>query len=172
MVEQKLTTVTTRSDGMNRPAKDGLFVMEKRRESQDVLKKSPGPEGFTLIEVIVMMVVFAVFATMIAAYFGSGILRSHEPIQRLQKATDLQTIMDGWIDAYDTDTYANLAALKTAVDATPHHQSRYVKVEDFQFVDDTSGNPFYLLVTITPPTGEAGMAISYLFAEIEDENDE
>jgi len=49
--------------------------------------------GFTLIEVIVVLVVAAIVAAMIFTFFGDRILKSHEPKENFIKSTDLNQVM-------------------------------------------------------------------------------
>ena len=50
--------------------------------------------GFTLIEVIITLVLIAIVAAMMAAYFGSSITQSSVPIFRLKAAGNLNQIME------------------------------------------------------------------------------
>jgi len=54
-------------------------------------KRSVG--GFTIIEAIVVLVVTAIFGTLVYTFFGDKILKSHLPRENLVKSTDLNQIM-------------------------------------------------------------------------------
>lgn len=51
----------------------------------------PGQGGFTLLEVIISLVVFAILGAMIAGFMSSSLTRSHEPVFL---ARDLATVQD------------------------------------------------------------------------------
>ncbi len=51
-------------------------------------------DGFSLIEAIITLVILAVFASMMSAYFGSSMYESSAPIIRLKKAAGLNQVMD------------------------------------------------------------------------------
>jgi prepilin-type N-terminal cleavage/methylation domain-containing protein len=50
--------------------------------------------GFTLIELIVTVLMVAIFGSMIIVFFGSSITKSSDPITRLKKTSDLHKIME------------------------------------------------------------------------------
>lgn len=49
--------------------------------------------GFTLIEVIITILVVAIFSSMMIVFFGSSLTESRVPISRLQKASALHQVM-------------------------------------------------------------------------------
>jgi len=57
--------------------------------------------GFTLIEVIITLVIVAVVAAMMTAYFGTGITQSSIPIFRLSAAGKINRIMEKITAEYD-----------------------------------------------------------------------
>jgi len=57
-------------------------------------RKNNSKSGFTLIEVIITLVIVAVVAAMMTAYFGTGITQSSIPIFRLSDAAKLNQIME------------------------------------------------------------------------------
>jgi prepilin-type N-terminal cleavage/methylation domain-containing protein len=64
--------------------------------------------GFTLIEVIVGLVVAAIMASMVYTYFGSALTQSSVPIARLQKASNLQQVMENIVADYNRLNAINL----------------------------------------------------------------
>jgi prepilin-type N-terminal cleavage/methylation domain-containing protein len=58
------------------------------------IRKNNLESGFTLIEVIITLVVVAIVAAMMVAYFGTSITKSSLPISRLQAAGKLNQIME------------------------------------------------------------------------------
>ena len=58
------------------------------------LLKNNQKSGFTLIEVIITLVIVAVVAAMMTAYFGTGITQSSIPIFRLKGAAKLNDVLE------------------------------------------------------------------------------
>ncbi len=50
--------------------------------------------GFSLIELIVTIIIIAIFGSMIIVFYGSSIIKSSDPITRLRKTSDLHKIME------------------------------------------------------------------------------
>jgi prepilin-type N-terminal cleavage/methylation domain-containing protein len=57
-------------------------------------RKNDSKSGFTLIEVIITLVIIAIVAAMMTAYFGTGITQSSLPIFRLSNSAKLNQIME------------------------------------------------------------------------------
>ncbi|MCX5831477.1 MAG: prepilin-type N-terminal cleavage/methylation domain-containing protein [Deltaproteobacteria bacterium] len=91
-------------------------------------RKNNSKSGFTLIEVIITLVVVAVIAAMMTAYFGKGITQSSIPIFRLTAAGKLNDIMEKITAEYDKiprwspNTYY---AVGTIVIPTPLRRNGY-----------------------------------------------
>jgi len=51
-------------------------------------------DGFSLIELIVTVLIIAIFGSMIIVFFGSSIVKSSDPITRLKKTSELHKIME------------------------------------------------------------------------------
>jgi prepilin-type N-terminal cleavage/methylation domain-containing protein len=64
--------------------------------------------GFTLIEYIITLVIVAVVAAMLYSFFGSSLIRSGEPIQRLRGASDLSRVMENIVADYNRLNALNL----------------------------------------------------------------
>jgi prepilin-type N-terminal cleavage/methylation domain-containing protein len=64
-------------------------------------QKIDSESGFTLIEVIITLVIVAVVAAMMTAYFGTGITQSSIPIFRLSAAAKINAIMEKITAEYD-----------------------------------------------------------------------
>jgi prepilin-type N-terminal cleavage/methylation domain-containing protein len=77
--------------------------------------------GFTLIEIIITLVVFAILATMLVSYLGSSVTGSAQPLVILQNDMSLQGVMEN-IRA-DMTANNSLASLKTAVGADSQDNS-------------------------------------------------
>jgi type II secretory pathway pseudopilin PulG len=50
-------------------------------------------DGFTLVEVIVLIIIVSVVGTLTFAFMGEFFVKSHAPIENLQKSTDLNQVM-------------------------------------------------------------------------------
>jgi len=59
--------------------------------------------GFTLIEVIIVIIVAAILGSMMVSYFGTSLTQSSAPIHRLQDALDLQRVMENITADYRSD---------------------------------------------------------------------
>ena len=64
--------------------------------------------GFTLIEFILALVVAAIMASMVYAYFGNALTQSSVPIFRLQKASNLHQVMENIVADYNRLNVLNL----------------------------------------------------------------
>jgi prepilin-type N-terminal cleavage/methylation domain-containing protein len=58
------------------------------------VSKSSNQNGFSLIEIIVTLVVAALFGTMFLQYMGTSLTKSAEPVIDVQKAYEVGTIME------------------------------------------------------------------------------
>lgn len=67
------------------------------------IRKSNLESGFTLIEVIITLVVVAMVAAMMVAYFGTSITQSSLPVIRLQSAGKLNQIMEKITADYNSE---------------------------------------------------------------------
>ena len=50
-------------------------------------------DGFTLVEVIVLIIIVSVVGTFVFSFLGEFFVKSHAPIENLQKSTDLNQVM-------------------------------------------------------------------------------
>ena len=57
--------------------------------------------GFSLIELIVTVLLVAIFGSMIIVFFGSSIIKSSDPVTRLKQSTDLNKVMENIIADYN-----------------------------------------------------------------------
>jgi prepilin-type N-terminal cleavage/methylation domain-containing protein len=117
-------------------------------KSQRTYSKS----GFTLIEVIITLVVVAIVAAMMTAYFGTGITQSSIPIFRLSAAGKLNRIMEKITAEYDqiprwspATAYTNITSPASIVIPTP---SRRQDPYGYQYICTVAGTSAAM-----PPTG-------------------
>lgn len=121
-------------------------------------------KGFSLIEVIVGIVIFAILATLFISFLGSPLRDSVQPMVRLQSTMALQQVMED-IRA-DFTVNKDLAALKMAIDAGAYGsytvvQNGYITFDGgLEAVDTTDLD--LLKVTIKGTTDE--LSLTRLFS--------
>lgn len=115
--------------------------------------------GFTLLEVIVTIVVAAVMGVILVQFMGTAMLRSGEPIVRVQDFSTLRQVVDNMTSDYKylaaTQT-SFLSTFKTRVD-TPNYYgtgytatTRYIQFDGSRTeIQDTSAPYNLLKVTVT-----------------------
>ncbi|MEA4856796.1 type II secretion system protein [Solidesulfovibrio sp.] len=133
--------------------------------------------GFTLLEVIMTFVLFAIVGTVAVSYFTKGITRTDIPVTQLQTDASLQLVLENMIADKTTNTTfnTNLVAFCSNLGTINATQNTYgsgsnyiVTQKDFvcpsanTFVTNSNSNQF-LLVTIKPST-TSGVSLTYLFS--------
>ncbi|HJX34493.1 MAG TPA: type II secretion system protein [Desulfatiglandales bacterium] len=63
--------------------------------------KTGGESGFTLIEIIAVILITAVLGALLFQYFGQSFIKSSAPIERLQKALQLQQVVENITEDYE-----------------------------------------------------------------------
>lgn len=133
---------------------------------------APGETGFTLIEVIVTLVIAALFGTMIFTYFANSLGRSVTPVIRVQQAFQLQQVMENVIADYRKNLATDLPGLKSKIGAENQQMdngygkytveiNRFVKFNASRSeIDDPAGAEL-LKVAIK---NEAGEELTLLFS--------
>jgi Tfp pilus assembly protein PilE len=76
-------------------------------------------KGFSLIEVIIIIVVAAIAYTMMFQFFGTFVTESSVPIHRLNHALELKQIAERITENYKQDTTADLNILKNNLTSNP-----------------------------------------------------
>jgi prepilin-type N-terminal cleavage/methylation domain-containing protein len=76
-------------------------------------------KGFSLIEVILVIILSSVAFAMMAGYFRTTMTDSALPIHRLSHAMALKQIAERITEAYNQDPTADLNVLKNSLAATP-----------------------------------------------------
>lgn len=126
--------------------------------------------GFTLLELIMTIVLFAIVSVMVVSFFGAATTKSYVPVQQLQADATLQLTLENMIA--DAAVSANLNDLSTKI--STGNQSTYGNgtsyyVIDNHFVCPNATNVFvssavnqFLLVTIAS-NATSGVHLSYLF---------
>lgn len=111
----------------------------------------PAERGFTLVEVIIALVVFAILATLLVTALGTSLTASSTPIFRLQQTMALHRAMEN-IRA-DFDASGDLAALNTAIGAAGTSQNNNFGV--YEVVD----NKYITFASYSEVAGVAGDGI-------------
>jgi len=97
-------------------------------------------KGFSLIEIIVIIIVASIAFTMIFKYFGSFITDSSVPIHRLNSAMELKQAAELIMENYHQDTSADLNSLKNNLSTNPSLYGQNFTVEYNQFVKFVNQN--------------------------------
>lgn len=63
--------------------------------------KTGGESGFTLLEIIAVILITAVLGALLFQYFGQSFTHSSAPIERLQDALQLQQVMENITEDYE-----------------------------------------------------------------------
>jgi len=72
--------------------------------------------GFTLIEIIVTLLIASILGVFVYQYMGASLMRSSDPIFRLQKSLPLQQVAENITADYKRNYTANLPGLKTMIE--------------------------------------------------------
>ncbi len=97
-------------------------------------------KGFSLIEVIAIIIVASVAFTMIYTYFGSFITESSTPVHRLNSAMELKQTAELIMENYRQNTSTNLNFLKNNLSTNPYIYGQNFTVEYNQFVKFVNQN--------------------------------
>jgi prepilin-type N-terminal cleavage/methylation domain-containing protein len=132
--------------------------------------------GFTLIELILTIVLFAIVGVMGVSFFSSGVMRTDIPLAQLQADAQLQLVLENMIadkeKTYPTDLpgFNNVIGNVNSTQSTYGNGNSYYITEK-RFVCPNASNGFennatanqFLLVTIKSNVN-AGASLSYLFS--------
>ena len=119
--------------------------------------------GFTLIELIIVLVIVAVLATMLYSYFGTAITGSATPVARLGTALKGQQVMENITADYIANYSSNLAGLQINIgrEGTNRNNAygRYTVVDNHFMkwngnTDSQVGSSNCLKVTVKDSLGE------------------
>ena len=118
--------------------------------------------GFTLIEIIVTVLIVAVFGAMMMAFLSDSMVKSSQSVTRLERIPDLNKVMVNIISDYKK-TLPPLSTLKTNID-NHYYPGTYTVIENnyIQFdgsYTETPGGTTILKVTIKNNQGETLTAL-------------
>lgn len=103
-------------------------------------KNASGSAGFSLIEVIAIIVILSLTYTVIVIYFGSSFTGSVLPVQRLSQSMELKEAAERITEYYLQDTSADLNGLKGSLDGSPASFGQNFTVEYNDFIKFISWN--------------------------------
>jgi len=126
-------------------------------------------QGFTLIEVIIILVVSGIMATMLVTVLGTSMTGSSQPIFRLQQTIALQQTMENIRGSFSATP--DIALLKTAIGTGPQAnlfgtyevvENKFITFTSYTEVEGVSADAI-LKVSIKDPG--TGLILTELFVE-------
>lgn len=134
-------------------------------------------QGFTLIEIIIVLVVFSIFATYLTTYLSTAFSQSTVPVNNLKNALALHQTMElmiadyknKWNTAYTNGTTVDLAALKTSIGTGSQSNSygTYTVLENkyIQFASGTEQNSASTNLLKVKIAGTTSGSLSIIFSK-------
>lgn len=126
-------------------------------------------QGFTLIELIITLVVFAILATMLVTVMGTSVTNSGQPVSRLQQTMTLQQTMEN-IRANFT-AINDLALLKIAIGSGQQDNAygayevidnRYIKFTGYNEAEGVAADG---ILKVSIKDQESGLVLTELLVE-------
>ncbi len=105
-----------------------------------IFHRASNQKGFSLIEVIVIIVISAVAFSMMAVYFGSFMTESSAPIHRLTHAMELKQVAERITEPYRKNPSGSLAPKHWALDNSPGIYGQNFTVVYNEYVKFTGQN--------------------------------
>ena len=142
------------------------------------MKRRKQQLGFTLIEIIAILVVVGFVGIMTANFFNAGISKSNLANEQLQVEAALQQVMENMIQCFKVNnalggllTSGNACYVGTSgMDQSNYFGSYYLQAASYMSLDTTtrvfsvSGSVTnYVRVTIKP-SASSGSSLTYIFA--------
>jgi len=136
------------------------------------MKRISRHNGFTLLELILTIVIFAIVGIMAVSFFHRGVTGTDIAVSQLQADAHLQLVLENMIQAAKanfSDIADNIPAANTTGTAFANNGSYFVAQKEYVCPNNTT-NSFetstkkqFLLVTIRS-SAASGVRLSYLFA--------
>lgn len=98
------------------------------------------PQGFSLIEVILVLTIASVLFAMMFSFFGTSILDSSQPVIRLGRTLTLTQTAERITARYRQDPTADLNLLKTSLVSNPSLYGADYSVLTNEFIKFVSAN--------------------------------
>lgn len=129
--------------------------------------------GFTLLEILLTIVIFALVGSMAISFFNKCVMWSNKPIEQLQTDASLQLVLENMIQAANAyglnSVKTNIGVAGQMSSYNGYGASYYVAHKMYvcpnsnnEFVE--SANTQFLLVTIKP-SATSGVSLTYIFTE-------
>ena len=132
--------------------------------------------GFTLLELVLTIVIFALVGIMAVSFFNRGVTRSDIPISQLKADASLQLVLENMIQGANSyESNADMGGFNSSIKVDSSNMSNsygdgnlyYVANKIFVCPDATntfvaSNKTQFLLVTIKP-FASSGVSLSYIF---------
>lgn len=125
--------------------------------------------GFTLIEIIITLVITAIFGAAMYSYFGTSITKSAVPLIRLQQSSQLQMVMENIVADYKKNYTSDLNGLQTKIGSgNDYGQYTVVKNGFIKFVSnseqDATGSDPKSLLKVTIKSSNTGETLTVIFS--------
>jgi type II secretory pathway pseudopilin PulG len=90
-----------------------------------MIKRKNTSQGFSLIEIILLIVLSGILAVMVLPYFFSGSISSNTPVERLETSAGLNKAMEAIISDYENNFKMDMNGLITKVNSFSEKYSSY-----------------------------------------------
>ncbi len=116
-------------------------------------------KGFSLIEVIVVLVISAVLGTMLVQFLNTAYFKSPSPIQIVKDSITLQNVIENITSDYNADFTTDLAGFRSKIGPEGSDQdndygiyrvrhNRFIQFNSGIEEDDSSGSNTLLKITL------------------------
>jgi len=127
------------------------------------MSKTNQPNGFSLIELIIIVVLVGIFSVMMIPFFDSGVGGSGSMLIRQQNFYDLNSDMAEIAANYEANYASDLAGFKAWLEGSPAELESDASCQEQDVLGD--GSDAGLLVTISSAEGDGELVC--LFTEKE-----
>ena len=127
------------------------------------MSRTNHPNGFSLIELILIVLLVGIFAVMMIPFFGSGVGGSASMLNRQQNFYELNSDMAKIAANYEANYASDLAGFKSWLQGSPADLESGVFCQDQDVLED--GSNAGLLVTLSSAEGDGELVC--LFTEKE-----
>jgi len=128
--------------------------------------------GFTLLEIIITITLIAIVGAIMFSAFGTSMIKSSEPISRMQTSLTIQRSMEDFVSAFEMYYGGDLQSFKNDIASgalKPEGEYTIIENKFIKYVSDNEepgdGTEQYplLKVTIENTNGET---LTYVFAGV------
>lgn len=125
--------------------------------------------GFTLIEVIVVLVVAGIFAAIVIPLFRAGVTTSSVPMSRFNSSMNLNAAMSMIVSDYETNSCCNvkdsnsLTALKTRIENFSTNYGSYCSTCSAKVTYPTTVGSLTNVMIVTVTNSETNEKVTHVF---------